>query len=53
MDMIKEKVAMLNTHAVKIEPLMKIADKLKVEPGYILLGIIVAVPLILFITMGE
>ena len=53
MDIVKAKVQMLNEVAKGIPPLMKLSEKVKVEPGYILLGLGIVVPLVILITMGA
>ena len=53
MDIVKEKVDKLNQVAKGIDPLMKLSAKVNVEPGYILLGLGIVIPLVILVTMGA
>ena len=53
MDMIKDKVAKLNEVSKAFPPLMKLAEKAKIDPGYILLAVLILGPLIIIFTMGD
>jgi len=52
MDIIKEKVEMLDKEASNIPQLKALADKAQTKPGYIALAILILVPLIIAVTMG-
>jgi receptor expression-enhancing protein 5/6 len=52
MEIIKQRVQILNRYAERIPPLMELSKMTKVEPGYFLGGGIILSALIILITMG-
>ena len=53
MDFIKPYIEQADKEGKKIEPIRQLAAKTKLKEGYILLGIIIVVPIIVLVTMGA